>query len=86
MNKEIKDARRIELADSDLRKTSQYLMPSKLDGALVDKGEYDIYPFCSLGNGKIFSGYASMAHWVAEQKTVVIDGYEGVFLVRSRKN
>jgi mannose-6-phosphate isomerase class I len=79
MNKEIKDARRIELADSDLRKTSQYLMPSKLDGALVDKGEYDIYPFCSLGNGKIFSGYASMAHWVAEQKTVVIDGYEGVF-------
>jgi mannose-6-phosphate isomerase class I len=79
MNKEIKDDRPVELADSTLRKTSQYLMPSNLDASLVNSGEYDVYPFCSLGHGKISTGYASMARWIAQQKTVVIDGYEGVF-------
>jgi mannose-6-phosphate isomerase class I len=79
MSKEFKDDSRVELADPTLRKTSQYLMPAKLDGSLVNNGEYDVYPFCSLGDGKIFTGYASLASWIAQQKTVVIDGYGGVF-------
>jgi mannose-6-phosphate isomerase class I len=79
MSKEFKDDSRVELADLTLRKTSQYLMPAKLDGSLVNNGEYDVYPFCSLGDGKIFTGYASLASWIAQQKTVVIDGFGGVF-------
>ena len=79
MNTKIKDDHQVKVADSAKRKSSQYLMPSKIDGSFVDPGEYDVYPFCSLGNGKILAGYASLAHWIARQKTVVIDGYVGVF-------
>jgi mannose-6-phosphate isomerase class I len=79
MNTEIKDDHQVDVAGSALRKTSQYLMPSKLDGSFVNKGEYDVYPFCSLGNGKISTGYASLVPWIVEQKTVVIDGYVGVY-------
>jgi mannose-6-phosphate isomerase class I len=79
MNSEIKIDEHIELENAALRKTSQYLMPAKLDGSFTGKGEYDVYPFCRIGNGKIFSGYASLVSWIVEQKTVVIDGYAGVF-------
>ncbi|MBD1362689.1 class I mannose-6-phosphate isomerase [Mucilaginibacter sp. ZT4R22] len=79
MNTEIKNDQQIELEENDLRKTSQYLMPAKLDGSFTGLGEYDVYPFCSLGNGKIISGYKSLAAWITQQKTVVIDGYAGVF-------
>jgi mannose-6-phosphate isomerase class I len=79
MNSEIKIDERIELENAALRKTSQYLMPAKLDGSFTGKGEYDVYPFCRIGDGKIFSGYASLVSWIVEQKTVVIDGYAGVF-------
>ncbi len=79
MNTETKNDQHLELAESSLRKTSQYLMPAKLDGSFTGRGEYDVYPFCSLGNGKIISGYDALAGWIAQQKTVVIDGYAGVF-------
>ncbi|WP_428329168.1 class I mannose-6-phosphate isomerase [Mucilaginibacter sp.] len=62
-----------------LRKTSQYLMPVRLDNYVVKEGEYDIYPVCTLGNDQIFNGYSSLAEWIIQQKTVVIDGYGGVF-------
>jgi mannose-6-phosphate isomerase class I len=79
MNSEIKIDEHIELENAALRKTSQYLMPAKLDGSFPRKGEYDVYPFCSIGDGKIFSGYTSLVSWIVEQKTVAIDGYAGVF-------
>lgn len=44
----------------------------KLDG-------YDIYPYHSLGDGKISRGYQSLAQWISGQKFVAIDGYVGVF-------
>ncbi len=62
-----------------LRKTAQFLMPSQvLEPADVKQG-YNIYPATALGSGKIFHGYASLADWVHDQKTVLIDGYVGVF-------
>lgn len=78
MNTEIKDNQGA-LEETASRKTSQYLMPAQLTGALAGSGEYDIYPFCSVGDGKILNGPVSLGKWIAEQKTVMIDGYAGVF-------
>ncbi|MDN3551489.1 class I mannose-6-phosphate isomerase [Mucilaginibacter aquaedulcis] len=64
------------------RKTSQYLMPVKLNGTDTAQHEYNIYPVSSLGAGKIFNGFSSLADYIAGQKTVVIDGYAGVFWSR----
>lgn len=59
---------------SDLRKTTQYLLPVEKEQV---KG-YDIYPVHELGDGKIFSDYGSLALKMSGYKTVVIDGYVGV--------
>lgn len=63
---------------AQLRKTTQYLMPDKLPD--FNDGEvYNIYPVTKLPDGKIFNGYASLAQYIAQQKTVVIDGFGGVW-------
>lgn len=62
-----------------LRKSSQFLMPVKLNQDTAIAGIYNIYPACSLGGNKIFNGYGSLSKWIIEQKTVIIDGYAGVF-------
>ncbi|MEO6838434.1 MAG: class I mannose-6-phosphate isomerase [Ginsengibacter sp.] len=60
------------------RKSSQSLLPLSLDYIPKCKeGEYNIYPFHSLGDGQIHSGYTSLANWIAEKKMVGIDGYFG---------
>ncbi|WP_214073750.1 class I mannose-6-phosphate isomerase [Mucilaginibacter sp. dw_454] len=70
-------ANKTQLA-AQLRKTTQYLMPDKLED--VNDGEvYNIYPVTKLADGTIFSGYATLAQYIAQQKTVVIDGYGGVW-------
>ncbi|WP_158796909.1 class I mannose-6-phosphate isomerase [Pedobacter sp. L105] len=63
----------------ELRKTSQFLLPATLDHIGKAQDEYNIYPAFALGTGQIFSGYDSIANWIKVQKTVVIDGYAGVF-------
>ena len=62
-----------------LRKTSQFLIPGELVHTETAADEYNIYPACELGTGKIFSGYYAIAKWIIEQKTVIIDGYAGIF-------
>jgi mannose-6-phosphate isomerase class I len=62
-----------------LRKSSQFLLPTKLNQDTVAKGIYNIYPVCPLGENKIFNGYDSLVQWIIEQKTAVIDGYAGLF-------
>ncbi|AMR34545.1 hypothetical protein A0256_13100 [Mucilaginibacter sp. PAMC 26640] len=62
-----------------IRKTAQYLMPSQLTVQPDVNEGYNVYPVCSLGANKIFSGYESLTKWIISQKTVVIDGYVGVF-------
>ena len=60
---------------SDLRKTTQYLLPVEKE---EQKSSYDIYPVHDLGDGKIFSDYLSLAKKMSGYRTVVIDGYVGV--------
>ena len=59
------------------RKTSQPLLPDNTIGLATDGEAYNMYPFYNIGNGKIFSGYSSLAAWMATQKSVMIDGYGG---------
>ncbi|HEY8783979.1 MAG TPA: class I mannose-6-phosphate isomerase [Mucilaginibacter sp.] len=65
--------------DVKVRKSSQSLMPCRLNNDKPTNGAYNIYPVTPLGDNKIFNGYASLARWIIQQKTVVLDGYEGVF-------
>lgn len=63
---------------SQFRKTGQALMPYKTSGHINTSGGYDIYPFHSLGRGKVFNGYDSLAAWIANFPCVIIDGFSGV--------
>ncbi|GAA4302897.1 class I mannose-6-phosphate isomerase [Compostibacter hankyongensis] len=59
------------------RAGSQPLLPvRRIDG---NPQGYDLYPTHSLGAGKIFHGYASLAAWIIRHKFVALDGYAGVF-------
>ncbi len=53
-------------------------MPSHLPRKTANEDGYNIYPVHSLGSGKIKSGYASLAAWIASQPAVIIDGFSGV--------
>ncbi|WP_295767126.1 class I mannose-6-phosphate isomerase [uncultured Mucilaginibacter sp.] len=64
---------------ADARKTTQYLMPQRIDTSVSKSARYNIYPACSLQTGSIQNGYEGLAEWIAGQKTVIIDGYVGVF-------
>ncbi|QQL49980.1 class I mannose-6-phosphate isomerase [Mucilaginibacter ginkgonis] len=64
--------------ESPLRNTSQYVMPANIRERNAPPSEYDIYPVAQLGVSKIFDGYDSLGKYIAEQKTVIIDGYVGV--------
>lgn len=61
----------------EVRKTHQLLAPQKAKH--TRPGYYDIYPGFPIGTGKINEGYKSLSKWIIQHKTVVIDGYIGVF-------
>ena len=89
MNIELKDTAERNsdtLVAMPLRKTSQFLMPYKLEEAAAQEGSYDIYPKHSLKPGIIFNGYESLAEWIIEQKVVIIDGYVGVLWDKFQDN
>lgn len=66
-----------KLADGSLwRKTSQPLLPFNSAGTINETG-YNMYPFHKIGTGDIYTGYDSMAEWMATKKTVMIDGFGG---------
>jgi mannose-6-phosphate isomerase class I len=62
-----------------LRKTAQYLMPAQITDQATVKEGYNIYPSFSLGANQIFNGFDTLTDWIIAQKTVVIEGYAGVF-------
>lgn len=64
-------------ASATLRNTKQEIMPAVVQA--TEKGRYNIYPSHPLDAGTIYNGYETLAQWIVEQKTVVIDGYVGVF-------
>ncbi|MET6998251.1 class I mannose-6-phosphate isomerase [Chitinophaga defluvii] len=60
------------------RKTTQPLLPATTAERVVPPaGHYDMYPFARLGQGKIQSGYASLANWMIGRNVILIDGYIG---------
>ncbi|RDY61573.1 class I mannose-6-phosphate isomerase [Flagellimonas nanhaiensis] len=59
------------------RKTTQFLVPDSVMAS--DKGRYDIYPCFKLDAGQIHIGYEQLASYMLKHKTIVIDGYVGVF-------
>ncbi len=65
--------------DRKWRQSSENLLPQNLDSRRKQPEGYDIYPFRSLGAGKIHNGYSSLARWIISQKNVIIDGYIGAF-------
>lgn len=60
------------------RKTTQEIMPPHVRERTQSGKDYNLYPFHSLGGGKISNGYPSLADWMASQKVIKIDGYVGV--------
>ena len=59
------------------RNTTQGLMPYRKQDH--GKNGYDIYPAFSVGDGLISVGFRSLAERISSSKTVMIDGYSGVF-------
>ena len=66
-------------ADSKRRVSSQPLLPQQVRSEETAGGGYNMYPYHSLGAGKIFSGYSSLAQWILSHRVVIIDGYGGIF-------
>jgi mannose-6-phosphate isomerase class I len=61
------------------RLSSETILPQQINQKKKEGTGYDIYPYHSLGSGKINNGYSSLVNWIIEQKTVRIDGFNGVF-------
>lgn len=57
------------------RKTSQPLLPLRHANT---NGDYNIFPSFHLSTGAIETGFDSLAKQIANEKTVVIDGFGGV--------
>jgi mannose-6-phosphate isomerase class I len=64
---------------SVIRESSQPLLPASLSQEITSKSQYNHIPSHQLGAKKIFSGFDTLVDWIITQKTVVIDGYVGVF-------
>jgi mannose-6-phosphate isomerase class I len=61
------------------RQSGEQILPANMNDFNVPAEGYNLYPVHPLGNNKIFNGYPSLARWIIENKTVIIDGYIGVF-------
>ncbi|MFO8000201.1 MAG: class I mannose-6-phosphate isomerase [Marinilabilia sp.] len=62
---------------NNFRKTQQYQLPATKQPP--EAGSYDIYPSFVLEPGLIVKGVEQLARYLGGYKTVIIDGYEGVF-------
>lgn len=65
------------MSDFTWRNTSQHLLPSTITPTAI--GKYDIYPTYPAGSNTIQHGYGALAKIITQEKTVIIDGYGGVF-------
>src|SRR3990172_4576752 len=65
------------------RKSQQHLLPEVKTAA--PEGNYDIYPVFKLDHDQIHKGFESIAAILLEHKTIIIDGYIGVFYDQFRE-
>lgn len=65
------------------RNSSQFLMPS---GSTRKVAGYDIFPSLHIEDKQIFIGFKSLAEKLSESKTLIIEGYIGVFFEDFREN
>ncbi|WP_340111568.1 class I mannose-6-phosphate isomerase [Maribellus mangrovi] len=72
------------MENKNWRNSSQYLLP--VEGHNGTKEQYRIYPTHSLGEGRIFTGFASLANELKQHKAIIIDGYIGVFFENFKDN
>lgn len=61
------------------RQSGEKILPENTHRFNPSAGGYNLYPVHTLGEGKIFDGFTTLATWIIEKKTVLIDGYVGVF-------
>lgn len=66
------------------RNSSQFLMPAVKQK--TPKGKYDIYPAHVLEDGKIYKGFESLANELMQHRTILMDGFVGVFFEDFKKN
>src|SRR5947209_2661388 len=64
---------------SKRRVSSQPLLPQHIKTGTSSAEGYNMYPFHALGTDKIFSGYASLAQWMAGHRQIMLEGYGGIF-------
>lgn len=70
--------------NNDWRKSSQFLMPAQKEKESI--GDYGLYPAYSLGEGKISFGFEKLADELQKHKTIILDGYQGIFFEIIRNN
>jgi mannose-6-phosphate isomerase class I len=63
--------------NNDLRRSGQFLL--RASKPLCAEGKYDIYPSLRIDDNRIFKGFESLAGKITRFRTVIIDGYNGVF-------
>ncbi|RFM26963.1 hypothetical protein DXN05_17435 [Deminuibacter soli] len=61
------------------RQSKQPQLPAQLKPEHTPANGYRLFPFETLGNDHIQSGYDSLAQWIITQRNVRIDGYEGLY-------
>ncbi len=67
----------LKAAETNWRSGSQPLMPVRIQKERHQG--YDVFPWHSLGDGKIHTGFGSLAERITGEKLVCIDGFAGVF-------
>jgi mannose-6-phosphate isomerase class I len=65
------------------RKTGQYLLPEVKPSRV--EGSYDIYPAFKLDENLISIGYESISEIIIRHRTIILDGYIGVFYDQFRE-
>jgi len=70
--------------NSAYRKSSQDLMPVQKKNGKA--GDYCLYPTHHIGEGKIYLGFKSLAVELMKSRTVIIEGYQGVFFEIIKRN
>ena len=67
----------------DIRKSEQFLVPVEKEESPV--GMYDVYPSLKLEHGKIGTRIESLIQELSDQKTLILDGYVGIFYDKIRE-